>query len=115
MVASIASAVPQNSQSFDRQHAFDKAASINFEPNTAVAHNLQSSPFENPSIYQISNFENDFTSNRRTNSAPPGFPIATMATTIATTIANAITSMSGNNSFHLPELIPMVCNNGEGH
>ena len=101
MVTSTASAVRQNTQSFDRQHAFDNAASIDFVPNTAVAHNLQSSPFENLSIYQNTNFEKDFTS--------------TMATTIATTVANAITSTSVNNSFRLPELIPMVCDNGEGH
>ena len=115
MVASIADALPKNSQTFDREHAFDNATSINFGPNTAVARNLQSSPFENSSIYQNSNFVNDITSNRQTNSAPPGFPIATMATTIATTIANAITSTSGNNSFRLPEIIPMVCDNGEGN
>ena len=38
-----------------------------------------------------------------------------MLTTIETTIANAISSTSSNNSFCLPELIPMVCDNGEGH
>ena len=115
MVASIANAVPQNPQIFDRQHAFDNAASINFVPNTAVAHNLQPSPLDNPSIYQNSNFEHDFMSNRQANSAPPSFPIATMATTIATTISYTFTSTSNKNSFRLPALIPMVYDDGERH
>ena len=58
--------------------------------------------------------ENDFRSTLQAQSAPPGSPIASIATPIASSFANPVKSSSSGNSFQLPEFVPVVLDNGEG-
>ena len=84
------------------------AASINFRTFTSISTTLQSSAFENQSIYQGAQLNYIPRSTVEAPNALLDFPLASITATIANSIASAITTTAPNNSFVLPELIPIA-------
>ena len=72
---------------------------------------MQSSEFETQSMHPNVLRNSDFG-----RSSSPGFPVASIATTIASSIASAITSTNSSiPRLTIPEIIPVVLENGEPH
>ena len=82
----------------------NNAASLNFRSFTSVSTILQSSAFENQSIYLGTQLNHI-----------PRSTLASIATTIKNSIASTITTTNFNNSFVLPQLIFIVLENGDAH